>query len=212
LKTKESLISRLSNVEVAMPPINTPDPDKIAYYEKSGWEAYYDRNWPLAVWLLVQLNREAFQMPWLTAIGAALDSVRAAIAFAPLDNNIPKVTRHLEKFYARARRTMGLKPGARALAELELDYWIIHRELAIQRRHRPENDGIEPLIDSLARLHAALFDSTPEAMRPSARMRALSAKAVDRITSRTSTDVEADWREVEHYLQQAYRAVEAARQ
>ncbi len=44
------------------------NPKQIAYYEKAGWEAYYDRNWPRAFWLLVQLNRAQFHMSRLTAL------------------------------------------------------------------------------------------------------------------------------------------------
>jgi hypothetical protein len=47
-------------------------------------------------------------------------------------------------------------------------------------------------------------------MRTSAELRARAAVAVDRITGNYSTDVAADWQEVERLLQQAYRAVQAA--
>ncbi len=184
------------------------DPDKIAYYEKAGWEAYYDRNWPRAFWLLVQLNHEQFRMSWLTALAAALDTVRASIAFAPLDrSDAAKAKHYIGRFYEKAKRTLNLRPDARTLAELEMDYWVVHRQLAVRRAKNSGDEDIEPMIQSLARLHAALFDSTPERMRPSAELRALSAKTVDLITSKRSTDVAGDWRKVENYLRQAYRAV-----
>lgn len=56
-------------------------------------------------------------------------------------------------------------------------------------------------------LHAALFDATPAAMGPSAKLRAQAVVIVDRITGRYSAEVAADWREVERLLHQAYRAV-----
>jgi hypothetical protein len=73
-----------------------------------------------------------------------------------------------------------------------------------------EDGGSEPMVDALAALHAALFASSLEAMRPSAEWRALAAKTVDRITGGYSDNVEEDWRRVEEYLQQAYRAVQEA--
>ena len=63
------------------------------------------------------------------------------------------------------------------------------------------------MTNAFARLHAALFDSTPEMMRPSAEQRALAAVAVDRISGGYSTDVTADWTLVESHLQHTYRAI-----
>ncbi len=187
------------------------DADKVAYYEKAGWEAYYDRNWPKTLWLMVKLNREQFHMSWPLALAAALDTVRAAIAFAPLDNDIAKAKYHLGAFFNKARRSVGIKTDAQTLAELEMDYWVVHRQLALGRKQAPDEDDIEPMIQSLARLHAALFDSSPGAMRRSAELRGLAAKTVDDITGQRSMDVAADWLRIEDYLRQAYQAVQAAR-
>jgi hypothetical protein len=187
------------------------DPDKVAYYEKAGWQAYYDRKWLRAFWLLVRLNRQQFRMSWLTALAAALDTVRASIAFAPLDGDIFKAQGHIERFYEKARRSLDIQTEAGQLAELEMNYWVIHRQLALHRLQTPEEDDIEPMIQALVALHAALFDASPEQLRPSAELRALAAKTVDDITGKRSTDVAADWRRVEEYLRQAYQAVRAVK-
>lgn len=183
------------------------DPDRIAYYEKAGWEAYYNRQWGRVLALMVGLNREQFHMPWWVAVAAALDTVRAAKAFAPIDNDIPTATRHLVNYYAKARRYAGITAGAEDLAALEMDYWVVHRQLAVRRQQNHADSDIEPMVQSFARLHAGLFDATVGAMRPSAEARALAAVAVDRITGKYSTDVAADWREVERYLAAAYRSL-----
>ncbi|MFN8492329.1 MAG: hypothetical protein U0350_32310 [Caldilineaceae bacterium] len=183
------------------------NPEKVAYYEKAGWEAYYDRQWLRCFRLLVQLNREQFRMPFWTALTAALDTVRASIAFAPVDNDVPKATFALERFYAKARQSLGIAAEAKTLAALEMDYWIVHRQLAVRRQQNQADEDIEPMIDSLTKLHAALFAGAPEAMRRSAEWRALAAKTVDRITGRYSTNVPEDWRQVEDYLRKAYQAV-----
>jgi hypothetical protein len=191
-----------------MKPQTNFNPDAVAYYEKAGWEAYYDRNWLRAFALLVRLNREQFRMNWFIAILAAIDTVRASIAFAPLDkSDVAKATYHIGKFYEKARRSLGMKAGAPTLAALEIDYWVVHRQLAIARAQDTTQDNSEPMVQSLAKLHAALFDSTPEKMRASAELRALAAKTVDLITSKRSINVPDDWRKVESYLQQAYRQV-----
>jgi hypothetical protein len=189
------------------------NPDIVAYYEKSGWEAYYDRNWPRALWLLVKMNREAFRMSWIDALTAALDTVRASMAFAPLENNdIPKARHYIARFYEKARRSLNISTPAQTLAELEIDYWVVHRELALRRKKDHQDDDLQPMVESLTALHAALFDAPPETIRPSAEWRARAAKAVDRITGGYSNDVDEDWRRVETYLQNAYRAVKEALQ
>ncbi len=185
------------------------DPERLAHLEAAGWRAYYDRNWPRVFGLMVQMNREQFRMSLPTAIAAAVDIVRASIAFAPaFDNDVPAATSHLQAFYDKARRSLGLPADARMLAELEMEYWIVHRRLALERKHAPGHEGdVEPMVESLTRLHAALFTSPPEAIRRSAELRAQAAVAVDRITGGYSTDVEDDWRKVEESLRQAYRAL-----
>ena len=181
------------------------NPEQIAYYEKAGWEAYYDRNWPRAFGLMVRLIESQFDVPFPSSLLAALHVVRASIAFAPRDHNLDDTLKHLERFYRVAARANSNSIDPRHAAELELRYWVVHRELA----DAPALDK-RPLVQSLADLHAALFDRTPAELWPSAERRAAAAEAVDRITSRRSVDVAADWRRVEECLRQAYQQVKEA--
>jgi hypothetical protein len=189
------------------------NPAKVAYYEKAGWAAYYAREWLLAFQLMIQLNREEFRMPLGAAILAAIDIVRASIAFAPLqNNNVPGAKFHIQRYYEKARRSVGIKADAKTLANLEIDYWIVHRQLARERRQSVENgkgaiDNTAPMVESLVRLHTALFQATPEAIQRSAELRAKAAVAVDRITGQYSSDEVADWAEVEAKLAEAYSAL-----
>lgn len=181
------------------------DAERVAYFESAGWRAYYDRNWLRVLGLMVQLNREQFGMSWPNAILASLDVVRASLAFAPVDNDIPKATGHLAEYYAKARRAAGISADAETLAALEMDYWVIHRRLANERKAAPDHTGdLTPMVDALASLHAALFAVTPEVARASAEMRAAAAARVDRITGGYSDDVEADWAQIEFELGEAY--------
>ncbi len=146
-------------------------------------------------------------MPWWMALAAALDTVRASMAFAPIDNDVAKAQHFLERFFAKARHSMRMHTEAKRLAELEMNYWIVHRQLAIRRQRDHADDNIEPMVQALAELHSALFTATPTQLRTSAECRALAAQAVDRITGGYSTDIAADWRTVEAYLRRAYQAV-----
>jgi hypothetical protein len=181
------------------------NPQRIAYLEQAGWKAYYDRSWLQVLTLMVQMNREQFCMPLPTAIAGAIDIVRASIAFAPVDNDIPAATAQLQSFYEKARRARGLQAGAKTLAALEMDYWIVHPQLAVARKQAPDHTGdITPMVESLAKLHAALFTAPPAAIHRSAELRAEAAATVHRITGGYSTDVPGDWQRIEHLLGQAY--------
>ncbi len=184
------------------------DADRVAYFERAGWEAYYDHRWLRVLRLMVQLNRQQFAMSMSSAVSASLDIVRASRAFAPLDNDVPTAVMHLQRYYTKAQRSAGLRSDAATLAGLEMDYWVVHRRLAIARRAAPDHAGdIGPMVEALARLHAALFDAPPEAIQRSAELRAQAAVAVDRITGGYSGDLAADWCEVEDLLRRAYRSV-----
>ena len=122
-------------------------------------------------------------------------------------------TAYLQRYYGKARRSAGVQANAATLTALEMDYWIVHRRLAVQRRTAPGHAGdVEPMVESLARLHAALFTAAPEAIRRSAELRAEAAVAVDRITGGYSTDVVAGWRQVERLLPEVYRSVQQTAQ
>lgn len=195
-------------------------PDRIARIETELWEAYYNREWLREFRLLIAMHREFFRMSTPAAVLASYDAARAAMAFAPLDaSDLPKARRHLLRYYDKVRRALNCEAPAADLAERELHYWIVHREVARRRLAEvkagravddPDLTEIEPVIDAFARLHAGLFNSTPEVMRESAVHRAQATAVVDRISGRYSPDVAADWARVEAELRVAYRAIERA--
>lgn len=195
-------------------------PDRIARIETELWEAYYNREWLREFRLLITMHREFFHMNTPTAVLASYDAARAAMAFAPLDaNDLPQARGYLLRYYEKVRQALGCRATADDLAERELHYWIVHREVARGRLAEiktgraiddPDDAEIEPVINAFANLHAGLFNSTPEAMHESAVYRARAAAIVDRISGRHSPDVAADWARVETELRLAYRAIEQA--
>ena len=133
-------------------------PERVAYYEAAGWRAYYDHRWLRAFWLMVRLNREQFRMPLPSALAAAVDIVRASIAFVPVDNDVPKAARYVRRYYEKARRSAGFQAEAVGVAELEMKYWLVHRQMAVERIKQPDLDNTAPMVEALADLHTALFD------------------------------------------------------
>jgi len=175
------------------------NPNMIAYYETEGWRAYYDRNWLRAFGLMVHLSESQFHIPFPRSFLAVYHVIRASVAFVPRDHNLDLVRRHLERFYYFAASSNGGAFDPHGVADLELRYWVIHRELA-----ETTDADKRPLIECVAALHAALFNRAPADMWESARSRVQAADAVDRITSRRSVDPAADWALVESSLRRAY--------
>lgn len=62
----------------------------------------------------------------------------------------------------------------------------------------------------MVELHSAIFGITAEQARESAELRVLANNTVDLITSKTSTNPEADWAKLEDYLRQCYRSLQRA--
>jgi hypothetical protein len=192
--------------------------DRIAHIETELWEAYYEREWLREFRLLVAMHSEFMGMSLPTAVASSYDAARAAMAIAPLDASDPvKARRYLGRYYAKVRRALGCTADVDDLADRELHYWVTHRAVARKRLAEvaagrpvddPPLDEIEPVSDAFARLHAGLFNSTPEAMRQSGVYRAQAAAIVDRISGHYSPNVASDWVRVEEYLRLAYRAIE----
>lgn len=179
----------------------TIDPAGLAYVETEGWRAYYDRNWLRAIGLMLQLNHDQFGLNWFDTLKASYYATRAQIAFAGMDNNPPLAQEYLAKYYAVIARARQLSFDPQAAAAAEMRYWIVHRQVA----QDPANPA--PLVDALADLHALLFAIPAAAAHDSGVERTAAAQAVDRITGRRSTDIDADWREVLTRLTAAYRII-----
>ncbi len=176
------------------------DADQVAHFETVGWRANYARNWPYMLYVVVRLLQAQFRMNLWQSLRGAYYITRASIAWVPIDHDLDLVRAYLVKFYIVAQRASRLPFDPARVANLELQYWIVHREWS----GKPDKTA---LIQSLAELHAGIFGTSVEAMRPSAENRAAAATTVDLITSKQSKDVEADYRLIEQYLRTAYRQI-----
>jgi hypothetical protein len=176
-------------------------PDRIAALEAGGWRAYYDRNWPKLIQLMVALNQEQFHIPFPLSVVAAFHVARGSVAWAPLDHDEAAVRRHFRRFYRMARRWSGLEFDPVGAAALEVGYFRVHRELI----GNPDKTGF---VDAMAALHAHLFDLPVERMRESAEWRVRANNTVDLITSGESKDPEADWAKLEAELRECYRSID----
>jgi hypothetical protein len=144
------------------------DPVRIADLEYQAWVGYYSRRWPQVLWASIGLVRAGFGMDWIRTIHGAWLVLRANQLWAPYPDNHPKRARAcMRRFYALVRLTYGEPADPAKVAELEVDWWRVHREV----QHEPGSTP-DVLIDSLIRLYSYLYGESEEAVRPAAVHRA----------------------------------------
>lgn len=177
--------------------------DKVAYAEANSWRAYYDHDWLRMLRLVMSMMQEQFNIPFPLSIVAAYYTARASAAWVPKEHDEDVVLRYLERFYRLAQRYSGRRFDPQQAAKLELRYWAVHRERS------GKTDKTE-FIQVMTDLHSEIFGIPPEQARESGELRVLANNTVDLITSRASTNPEADWIKLEGYLRQCYRSIARA--
>jgi hypothetical protein len=169
-------MSSTGKVSVGTPTrLRSFDPVRLADLEYRAWVGYYLRRWPQVLIASVGLVRVGFGMAWHRTLYGAWLLLRAAQLWAPYPGNDPTRARAcMHRFYALVKLTYGEPANPAKAAELEIDWWRVHRE---GRRGDGSNaiDDAEPaeeLVDSLARLYCYLYGEPEAALRPAALHRA----------------------------------------
>ena len=144
------------------------DPVRLADLERQAWVGYYLRRWPQVLHASIGLVRLGFGMDWYRTMHAAWLVLRATQLWAPYPDNNPKRARAcMRRFYALVRLTYGEPSNPAKAAELEVEWWRVHREI----QHQP-GSTLDELVDALTRLYCYLFGEPEEAVRPAAVHRA----------------------------------------
>ncbi len=146
------------------------DPVAMADLEYRAWVGYYLRDWPQVLRASVGLVRAGFGMDWIRTLHGAWLVLRANQLWAPLTGNDPAGARAcMRRFYGLVRLAHGEPADPVRAAELEVDWWRLHRELPYCAGPRP---GGDPLVESLTRLYCYLYGEPEAAVRPAAGHRA----------------------------------------
>lgn len=164
----------------AVKPHRSFDPRRVGSLECDAWVAYYRRDWLRFLRFAVALTRHTFSLPWPGTIRGAWLVLRANQLWAPFPNNDPAGARRaMLRFYRLvARRHTEPFDPARA-AELEVEWWRVHRE----HQHAEHQDGEGPLVDALAALYAYVYGVEPLDVRVAAEQRALAMRHSDQWVS-----------------------------
>jgi hypothetical protein len=157
--------------------LRTFNPVHLGRLEAAVWVAYYRREWARFLVLSVLLVRHAFGMDWVRTVHGAWLVLRANMLWAPPEpNGDPAGARRcMRRFYALLRLAHGEPADPALAAELEVEWWAVHRA------HQRGDDGDpQPLVDALSRLYAYVFGVGEAALRPAAECRARAMDISDR--------------------------------
>jgi hypothetical protein len=150
------------------------DPVRLADLEYQAWVSYYLRQWPRVLLASVGLVRAGFGMNWTRTLHGAWLVLRANQLWAPYPgNDAAGALTCMRRFYALVGLAYGEPANAAKAAELEVDWWRVHREN--QHRSGPHEIDAEPaeeLVQSLTRLYSYLYGEPEAALRPAAAHRA----------------------------------------
>ncbi len=151
------------------------DPVRVADLEYRAWVGYYLKKWPQVLIASVGLVRVGFGLGWLKTMRGAWLVLRANQLWAPYPDNQPeRAVACMRRFYALVASVHGEPADPAKAAELEVDWWRVHREG--QHKDDPLAPGNaeppEELVETLTRLYRFLYDEPESAVRPAAVHRA----------------------------------------
>jgi hypothetical protein len=113
-----------------------------------------------------------FGLNWYRTMRAAWLALRAIQLWAPIPDNDPDGARaRMRRFYALVRLSHGEPASPAKAAELEIDWWRVHRQV----QYSAPGVGADDLVESVTRLYCYLFGEPEAEVRPAAvyRVRAM---------------------------------------
>ena len=156
------------------------DPRRVGRLECEAWVTYYRHEWLKFLRAAVGLTRYTFGLPWPASLYGAWLVLRANMQWAPRANNDPigaKLT--MQRFYALVRHHYQESYDPVIAADLEVEWWRVHRE------HQRNGSDLteESLINALASLYAYVYGTDKDEVRRAAEQRALAMRYSDRWVS-----------------------------
>jgi len=177
------------------------DPDEVARLETAMWRSYYDRRRLPLFGQLVSLLQSQFHLQPLRAVAMAGLAARAAAVFqvGSGHDDYRRALPYLERYYAGIRTVSEVPFDPRRTAALELEWWIVHREV----EDHPPGD----LEHALAELAAELYQVPAERLWTHAARRAEAMTIRGRASRRQVGVLDDDWDRIEAVLWVAWKAL-----
>lgn len=167
------------------------------------WRSYYGRQRFLLFRQLSELLRTQYKLPFLRSNLVAFRAAKAAFVFKDGHSraDYEKALPDLRSFYAHIRKVSDVPFDAERAAQLELEWWIIHR----QRASHQEGDLARALADSAAEL----YQVPAERLMEYARLRAEAMTIRDNQADAGGV-TEADWQKIDELLHASWKSLKAA--
>ena len=165
----------------AVAPHRSFDPGVVGRLEAAAWVAYYRREWGAFLRLSLTLGRHVLRLSWPATVRTAWLVLRAVRLWAPLRDNDPvRARRVMQRFYGLAARAGGEAFDPAVAAELELEWWHVHR---VGQYGGGGDAAARALTVALARLYAHVYAVPESAVAPAAQRRASAMALSDRWVS-----------------------------
>jgi hypothetical protein len=179
------------------------DANEVARQDTAMWRSYYGRQRFLLFRQLSALLRTQYNLPFLRSNLVAFHAARAAFVFKDGHSraDYEKALPDLRSFYAEIRKVSDVPFDAERAAQLELEWWIIHR----QRENQQEGD----LARALADLSAEIYQVPAERLMEHARLRDEAMKMRDN-QAEAGGVTEADWQKIDELLHASWKSLKAA--
>jgi hypothetical protein len=176
------------------------DADEVARLETVMWRSYYERRRARLFLQLGELLRTQYRFPFWQSQRVAYHAARAAFVFkdghgrADYERALPD----LVAFYSAIRRASDVPFNPQRAAQLELEWWIVHRE---RKQHQPGD-----LAAALAATAAEVYQVPAARLAEHARLRA-EAMTIRDDTAAAHGVTEADWAHIDQLLHDSWRSL-----
>ncbi len=176
------------------------DPDEVARLETAMWRSYYSRERVRLFTELSELLRTQYNMPYVRSNTVAYSAAKAAFVFKDGRNraDYEKALPDLRSFYTEIRRVSDVSFDVERASQLELEWWIIHRE----RKTRKPGE----LDRALADLPAELYGVPAERLMEHARLRA-QAMTIRDDKAESGGVSEEDWAKIDQLLHASWQSL-----
>src|SRR5436190_11352863 len=179
------------------------DPDEVARLETVMWRSYYEKQHLKLFNQLSELLRTQYHMPPIRSNEVAYYAANAAFIFkgGSTRSDYEKALPDLKKFYGEIRKISDIPFDVDRVSELELKWWIIHRQRA---QHKPGD-----LDRALAELQAEIYRVPVEKLMEHGQLRAEAMNIRDTKAEQGGV-TEADWKKIGELLRQSWRSLAVA--
>lgn len=179
------------------------DADEVARLETAMWRSYYEKRPVRLYFELGELLRSQYNMTLFRSNLVAFHATKAAFVFkrGKQRSDYERALPDLVKFYQSILQMSDTPFDVNRVAQLELEWWIVHRERAKQA---PGN-----LEKALAELQSAIYGVPVERLLEHGRKRA-EAMMVRDTKAESGGVTEDDWRRIDILLHESWHSLAGA--